>query len=78
MRNRFAVGQVGKKIEINNLAPRPELAPDEALELAAYLVAVAVPMQGGDAGVAFDRFLHDVISCLPDSELAAAIRTDEG
>lgn len=48
--NQFAVGAVGKKIQINNLAPRPMLTPKEALELAAWLVATAVPLMPGSAG----------------------------
>jgi cytochrome c len=54
--NRYAVGAVGKKVEINNLAQRPQLTPREALELAAWLVAVSAPLMPGDATAVLNQF----------------------
>jgi hypothetical protein len=61
MLNRYDVGAVGKRIAINNLAPRPEFTPREALELAAWLVATAVPLMPGvaDGLEVFHKFLAD-------------------
>lgn len=56
MQNRFNVGAVGRKVEINNLAPRPSLTPREALELAAWLVASASPLLPGDAAATLGQF----------------------
>jgi hypothetical protein len=56
MQNRFSVGAVGRKIEINNLAPRPSLSAREALELAAWLVACASPLLPGDAAATLGQF----------------------
>lgn len=61
MTNQFAVGAVGKKIRISNLAPQPSLTPREALELAAYLVAAAAPLERGSTKEVFDR-LHTMIA----------------
>lgn len=54
--NRFSVGAVGKKVQIGNIAPQPSLTSREALELAAWLVAAAVPLERGSVGEAIDRF----------------------
>lgn len=79
MQNRFAVGAVGKKVEINNLAPRPQLTAREALELAAWLVASASPLLPGDATSAlqlFHRLLGDAAEG-SDMEDAAAAALEE-
>jgi hypothetical protein len=56
--NQYAVGAVGKKIEINNLANRPRLTPKEAIELAAWLAAAtALPLQPGDALAELGKFV---------------------
>lgn len=70
MTNQFAVGAVGKKIRISNLAPQPSLTPREALELAAWLVAAAAPLERGSAGQVLDK-LHQLIG-------DAASETDNG
>jgi hypothetical protein len=60
--NQFGVGAVGKKIGISNMAPRPSLTPREALELAAWLVATALPLMPGTVGaelVRWHRMLAD-------------------
>ena len=75
--NQFAVGAVGKKIQINNLAPRPVLTPAEAIELAAWLVATAIPLRPGAAGDELGRFLRAVEAAADDgSELGAAIQKE--
>jgi len=56
MQNRFAVGAVGRKVEINNLPPRPSLTGREALELAAWLVSAASPLLPGDAAATLGTF----------------------
>lgn len=71
--NQFGVGAVGKKVEINNLAPRPRLSPKEALNLAAWLVAAAAPLLPGDAGAVLGQF-HKMVADAADhdSELGTA------
>jgi hypothetical protein len=54
--NPFNVGAVGKKVQINNLAPRPSLTPKEALTLAAWLVATAAPLMPGTASEVLTQF----------------------
>jgi hypothetical protein len=72
MQNRFSVGAVGKKIEINNLAPRPQLTPREALELAAWLLATAGPLMPGDAGAVLGQFHKMVGDASDGTELGEA------
>ncbi len=60
MTNEFQVGAVGKKIRIGNLAPQPSLTSRQALELAAWLVAAAAPLEKGSAGEVLDK-LHGLI-----------------
>jgi hypothetical protein len=77
--NQFAVGAVGKKITINNLAPRPQLAPKEALGLAAWLVATAVPLLPGDPGAELGKF-HKMLADAAegtDLEIAALEQLEE-
>lgn len=75
--NQFGVGAVGKKVQISNLAPRPTLTPKEAIELAAWLVATAVPLRAGDATAELGAFLRMVEGASDDdSELAAAVRAE--
>lgn len=71
MINRFDVGAVGKKITIANLAPRPELTPREALELAAWLVAAAAPLMHGEPSAVLGEF-HKMIAAAGDDDTAAA------
>jgi hypothetical protein len=54
--NPFSVGAVGKKVQINNLAPKPNLTPKEALVLAAWLVATAAPLIAGSASDVLAQF----------------------
>ncbi len=56
MGNKFSVGAVGKKIEINNIAPRPSLTPREAIELAAWLLSAAAPLMPGTANAVLEQF----------------------
>jgi len=56
MLNRFSVGAVGKKVEINNLAPRPRLTAREAIELAAWLLATAAPLMPDNADAVLEQF----------------------
>lgn len=69
MINKFSVGSVGKKIEINNLAPRPSLTAAEAFELAAYLVATAAPIMPGSATEVLGKFLKLVATIAEDTDL---------
>lgn len=59
--NQFAVGAVGKKIQISNLAPNPRLTPKEAMNLAAWLVAAAAPLMPGDAAAVLGSF-HKLVA----------------
>jgi hypothetical protein len=73
--NQFGVGAVGKRIQISNMAPQPTLTPREALELAAHLVATALPLQPGDDTENLGRFLKQVAH-VSGEELAAAIEKE--
>ena len=71
--NQFGVGAVGKKIQISNIAPRPTMTPKEALELAAWLVATAVPLRPGEASAELGAFIRLVVDAADDgSPLAIA------
>lgn len=61
MTNQFAVGAVGKRVTIGNLAPQPSLTSREALKLAAWLVTAATPLESGSAGDVLNR-LHGMIA----------------
>ncbi len=77
--NQYAVGAVGKKIEINNLATRPRLTPKEAVELAAWLAATALPLQPGDALAELGKFVKRVGEIAGESgedALAEAVRAE--
>jgi hypothetical protein len=74
MRNDFAVGAVGKKIEINNLAQRPRLSPREAMNLAAWLVATAGPLMPGDAAASLGEFHKMLGDAAEGTELEDAAR----
>lgn len=70
--NQFGVGAVGKKVHINNLQAQPRLAPKDALELAAWLVASAAPLMPGDAGDVLTSFHKLVADAAEGTELEAA------
>ena len=72
MRNKFHVGAVGKRVQIANLPREPELPPRDALELAAWLVATAIPLGDDDAGDALDSFIGLVAEAAEDTDLSAA------
>jgi len=75
--NQFGVGATGKKVQISNIAPRPTMTPKEALELAAWLVATAVPLRPGEAEAELGAFLRMVEAASDDdSDLAAAVRAE--
>jgi hypothetical protein len=75
--NEFGVGAVGKKVQINNIAPRHAMTPKQAIELAAWLVATAVPLRSGDAASELGAFLRLVESAADeDSPLAEAVRAE--
>jgi hypothetical protein len=74
MNNKFHVGAVGKRVAIQNLAREPELTPQEALELAAWLVATAVPLRPGDVGEELKRFLNLVADA--NDGLAEVVRAE--
>lgn len=76
MLNRFNVGAVGKKITIANLAPRPSLTPKEALELAAWLAATALPLQPGDASAELGKFLKLVGDAAGEGDVADAVEAE--
>ena len=59
--NRFAVGAVGKKVEINNLPARPRLTSKEAIELSAWLLATAAPLEPGTANEVLGKF-HKLVA----------------
>lgn len=74
MRNQFAVGAVGRKIAINNIAPRPELTAEQALELSAWLAASAMalrPTMGATAQLT--SFLKMIVDASDDAELSDAV-----
>lgn len=70
MRNKFKVGAVGRRVEIGNIAREPELTPDEAIELAVYLVATAAPLYQGTAAAALGKF-HKGLVDVASEELGA-------
>ena len=72
--NQFGVGAVGRKVHINNLAPSPRLAPKDALELAAWLVATAAPLMPGDASTVLGQFHKLVGDAAEGTELETAAR----
>lgn len=72
VRNKYAVGAVGKKVTIHNLAPQPELSAREAFELAAWLVATAAPLMPGDANAVLGQFHKMVGDAADGTELGAA------
>jgi len=55
--NQFGVGASGKKVYINNLSPQPRLSAREALNLAAWLAATALPLMPGDAAAELGKFV---------------------
>jgi hypothetical protein len=71
MRNKYKVGAVGRRVEIGNLPREPELTPDEAIELAVYLVAAAVPLHKEPAGAVLGKF-HKGLVDVGSEELGAA------
>lgn len=72
--NQFAVGAVGKKVMISNLAPQPRLTPKEALELAAWLVATAAPLMPGTAAAVLEQFHKLVGDAAEGTDLEEAAR----
>lgn len=70
--NQFNVGAVGRKVQINNLPPRPSLTPKEALELAAWLVAAAAPLMPGDAASVLTSFHKLIGDASEGTDLEAA------
>jgi hypothetical protein len=72
--NQYSVGAVGKKVQINNLAQRPTLTPKEALELAAWLVATAIPLHAGDASDGLKRFHKLLGDAAEGTDLEVAAR----
>jgi hypothetical protein len=72
--NKFAVGAVGKKIAIHNLAPQPQLTPKDAIELAAWLVATAAPLMPGTAAETLGMFHKLVGDAGEGTELEGAAR----
>ena len=72
MRNKFHVGAVGRRVEIKNLGREPELTPTEALELAAWLVATAVPLRPGDSAAELAAFLK-MVGDVGSAELGEAV-----
>lgn len=78
MRNEFHVGAVGKKVRIANMAPDPKLSPQEALELAAYLVATAIPLLPGDADTELQGFFGMLGDASESDDLSKAIRAERG
>ena len=72
--NQFAVGAVGKKVSINNLAPQPRLTPKEACELAAWLLATAAPLMPGSASSVLEHFHKLVGDAAEGTDLEEAAR----
>ncbi len=76
MRNRYGVGAVGRKIHISDL--NLECSPEEALELAAWIVASAAPL----TKEGLERFLKLVGDAAEGTDLGkaalAALDNDEG
>lgn len=75
MRNKFGVGQVGKRIAIVNDMPS-QISPDDALNLAAHLVTCALTAKGGDPQSHLEQFLSDVAEAAEGSEIADKIRAE--
>lgn len=74
--NSFGVGAVGKKIHISNIAPQPSLRPAEALNLAAWLAAAALPLMPREAAVELGNFvkmLGDAAREGDETDLADAV-----
>lgn len=76
MRNTFHVGATGKKVAIRNISREPELTPAEALELGAWLVATAIPLQAGDAATNLQKFLQKLEDVAGDGDLGEAVRAE--
>lgn len=75
--NQFGVGATGKKVSISNISPRPTMSPKDALELAAWLVATAIPLRPGEAAAELGAFLRLVQDAADeDSPLEAAVRDE--
>ncbi len=77
--NQFGVGASGKRVRISNLAREPSLQPREALNLAAWLVATAVPLMPGDSAAELGKFvkqLLDVARENDDEDLAGAVEAE--
>lgn len=72
MRNKFHVGALGKRVQIQNISSEPELTPSEALELAAYLVATAIPLSPGEADTVLDTFIKMIGDAAEDPDVSAA------
>lgn len=75
MRNKYHVGAVGKRVAIQNISREPELTPAEALELAAWLAATAIPLRAGDVQAELGAFLR-MLGDAGSAELAAAVEAE--
>jgi hypothetical protein len=73
MRNKFQVGAVGRRVTIGNLAREPELSSEEAIELAAWLVATAVPLRKGAVGEELQHFVK-LLGDAGDESFQSAVR----
>lgn len=76
MRNKFHVGAVGQRVAVQNISKEPELSPTDALELAAWLVATAIPLRAGDAADELGKFLKMVGDVAADPELSGAVEAE--
>jgi len=77
--NQFGVGATGKKVQITNLQPQPRLEPRQALNLAAWLAATALPLMPGEPVAELGNFiklLGDVARENDSDDLADAVKAE--
>lgn len=78
MANKFGVGAVGSKIGIVHEVPE-RMAPADALNLAANLVAASLTVKGaGEPSAALNKFLELVAEVSEDEAVAAAVKAELG
>ena len=75
MANRFGVGAVGQRIAIVNEIPE-KLSAEQALNLAAWLVAAGLSVRGGDPQQGLESFLETVADAAGDGAVADRIRAE--
>ena len=78
LRNDYGVSPKGRSVQISGLSMHapdvaaPVMTPQEAIELAAWLVATAVPMHRKDTAGALDEFHAALAEVAEGTELGTA------